>query len=423
MRGPEARGLPCLSAQLAERPRGGPARSGTGTVAEHGANVHRAPATETPAGRVADVGANGAGRLRSVDAVRGLAILGMLAVNWAGAAAERWPQLAHVPWHGLRAADVVFPVFLVVVGVGMGLAPARRRAWAPLVRRAAILFAVGVVLNLVPEGDLGTVRIMGILQRIALAAVLASAVLRLRRPAQVAAGVALLAGHWALLALVPAPAPVPGVALRTGTYAAVPGWVDARVLGPAHGYEGTVPDPEGLLGTLPSAVTVLIGAWAAAPLRGTDGGGADGQSAWRRRAGTAAPVALAGVVAVAAGAGWSALLPLNKTLWTGSFTVTTAGIALLVLAGARVLLDGGGVGGALGDAFGVLGRNALVVYVLGEVVRRSFRGTAAGATAERWSTAVAGGEVGGALLLLGSVVAACWAVAAVLHRRGWYVTV
>src|SRR5437764_9635246 len=139
-------------------------------------------------------------RLRSLDVLRGIAIVGMIVVNNQGSGAHAFFGMSHADWNGWSIADLVFPLFLFVVGTSMALSMARRPpTLARVVRRAALLFAIGLAMNALPPTVLAEVRIMGVLQRIGLCFLLAYLVVRFlppKRQWQVGAGV--LVGYWLL---------------------------------------------------------------------------------------------------------------------------------------------------------------------------------------------------------------------------------
>jgi predicted acyltransferase len=110
--------------------------------------------------------ATASGRLVSLDAFRGATIALMILVNTAGSFSEQYAPLRHAEWHGWTIADVVFPSFLWIVGVSVALA--RPKPVSGIVRRGAILFALGLLLYGVPDFDPSTWRILGVLQRIAI---------------------------------------------------------------------------------------------------------------------------------------------------------------------------------------------------------------------------------------------------------------
>lgn len=291
------------------------------------------------------------GRLASVDALRGLAVAGMIVVNNPGDGSHVYPALAHAPWHGLTAADVVFPTFLLVVGASLALAPPESTSWRRVVRRVVLLGALGLVVNGFPRYELGTLRFPGVLQRIALTYLLAVVVTRaLPLPAQVATAGALLGGYWWAMTHVAVPGAGAGVLTPEGNLA---GYVDRAVFGPSHIYRGGAVgyDPEGLLSTLPAVVTVLVGVWAGRWLRRYG-------ERWAAVAGLLVGAAVAAVVAAA----WEPAIPVNKRLWTPSFVMVTAAVGLAALGSLHALWRARHTAGALLPAV-VMGRNAIVAYM------------------------------------------------------------
>lgn len=287
------------------------------------------------------------GRLLSLDAFRGLTIAGMVLVNNPGTWVAVYAPLRHAAWHGLTPTDVVFPFFLFIVGVAIPLAPPTA---GRVLRRAVIIFALGLVLNGAFDADWATLRIPGVLQRIA-ACYLAGAALFLttswRTQALVTA--ALLLGYWAALALVP----VPGFG-RTGLGPEdnLAAWLDRAVLGPHLLRLTRVYDPEGILSTLPAVATTLSGVLAGAWVRGA-----------RPPRESVRGLTLAGASATFVGAAWGLVFPLNKALWTGSYAVLTAGLALLAFAACYWAIEMRGWRRWAGP-FVVLGVNALALYFL-----------------------------------------------------------
>jgi predicted acyltransferase len=271
------------------------------------------------------------GRLVSLDVFRGLTIAGMVLVNNPGSwSAVYWP-LTHADWHGWTPTDLIFPFFLFAVGVSITLALAprlerdesRARLVGRIIARSVILFALGLFLAGFPSFDLSSIRIPGVLQRIAVcylvAALLVVATRRGRHVVTVGAVTAtLLLGYWALMALVPVPGFGAGDLGKEGNVAA---YVDRAVLGPHIWRAAKVYDPEGILSTLPAIATtlagVLIGQWLRSP---------------RPLVTKAIGMAGAGVVAALLGLAWSRWFPINKALWTSSYVAFTAGAALLILA-------------------------------------------------------------------------------------------
>ena len=301
-------------------------------------------------------------RLRALDVLRGATIAGMILVNNPGSWGAIYAPLRHAAWHGCTPTDLVFPFFLFMVGVAVPLALGRRvdasggarAAVVPKVlRRGALLFAFGLILAGFPSYDLSTIRVLGVLQRIALCYVAAALLFLFTAPRfQVAVLFACLLGYWALLALTPVPGHgAPDLASDTHNIAA---WVDRAVLG-VHTYRKGPYDPEGILSTIPALGTTLFGVLAGALLRR----GAPVASVART-------LALAGGVTAAVGLGWGQVFPLNKPLWTSSYATFTAGLAMLALAACLALFDLGGERAwrrRLARPFEVFGQNAILVFV------------------------------------------------------------
>lgn len=406
--------------------------------------------------RGAGPGAHG-GRLVALDVLRGLTVVGMLVVNNPGDEARAFVQLRHAPWHGLRLADLVFPFFLAVVGVTTHLSLAGRAARGAddgavrrqILRRAAWLVAIGVLLNWYPfyrsgaipgiaHPDLGDrlvgrlleLRLPGVLQRIGIAYAIGALLAwraSARRVALLAA--ALLLGHWALLTLLPVPGTggVRGAALLDQPARTLAAWCDRLLLDwraaglGVHLWPFTPGwDPEGVLGTIPAVGTVLVGVLAGRWL--------GGRHAPARRVGGLAAGAAG---ALALGLAWSVALPLNKQLWTGSFVLVTAGLAGLLLAGLLVLLPPRGDGTPpprWTSPFLDVGVNPIAAYVGASLLERVLRssvklpldGRKVGTG--RWVTEwLARGGVDARVASLAwslCVVALCWLGLRAMRRRG-----
>jgi predicted acyltransferase len=291
-------------------------------------------------------------RLVSLDAFRGLTIAAMVLVNNPGTWSAVYAPLRHAPWHGLTLADVVFPFFLVIVGVAIPPSLAGRGRLGALVRvlrRAVVIFALGLVLAGFPGFDWSSLRIPGVLQRIAVCYLVAGVLFLVTDwRGQALAAAALLLGYWGAMTLIPVPGFGAGNLGPEGNLAA---WVDRTLLGPHLWRASRVYDPEGILSTAPAVATVLVGVLA-------------GQ--WVRSPRTARTkvigLLLAGALGVVLGAEWGQWFPVNKALWTSSYAVLTGGFALLVLAACYLVIDVEGHT-RWATPFVVLGVNALPFYV------------------------------------------------------------
>ena len=293
-------------------------------------------------------------RLASLDALRGCTVAAMLLVNDPGDWGHVYAPLDHAAWNGCTPTDLVFPLFLFIVGVSVALAIVPRReqgaAAAPLARaalwRALRIVALGVAINLLawwlmPGAHL---RLPGVLQRIGVCfGAVALFALYARPRTQWAAIAALLLGYWGLLELGGSLQPWINIVSRTDT--AVFGRY-VYLIDPASGRGH---DPEGLLSTLPSLATTLLGLRAGCALR----------------AEKMKPLLLGGLLALLLSALWSRWLPLNKNLWTPSFVLWCAGWATLALLAFHALIDRRGWP-TLGRRFGV---NAIAAYAGSELMQ------------------------------------------------------
>ena len=307
------------------------------------------------------------GRLHSLDVFRGLTVAAMLLVNNPGSWSHVYDPLEHAPWHGWTPTDLIFPFFLFIVGVAMAFSFAAQRAkgasdgriFARAAKRSAILVLLGLLLAAFPyyDLDLAHLRLPGVLQRIGLAFLLASAiVLFAGLRTQVAVTALLLLGYWAAMTLIPVPGFGAGDLSKEGNLAA---YVDRAVLGTDHLWAAAKTwDPEGLLSTLPAVATVLLGVFA---------------GRWMRREGDVkrrlAALAAAGVAGIVLGLAWNELFPINKNLWTSSYVVFTAGMALVALAACSWAVDVRGWR-RWAHPFTIFGINAIAAFFLSGVMAR-----------------------------------------------------
>ena len=277
----------------------------------------------------------------------------MVLVNNPGTWRAVYAPLQHADWNGLTPTDVIFPFFLFIVGVATALS---RPTPGRIVRRAAIIFTLGLVLNGLPSFDWATIRIPGVLQRIAVCYLVAAFLFlttRLRTQALVTA--ALLLGYWAAMTLVPVPGHGAGDLGPEGNLAA---WLDRAVLGPHVLRLTRVYDPEGILSTVPAVATTLLGVLTGQWLTNA-----------RARSVTVVGMVLAGAVACLVGVVWGLVFPVNKALWTSSYAMLTAGLALLVFAACYAAIELRGWR-RWAAPFVVLGVNALLLFFLSTLVAR-----------------------------------------------------
>ncbi|MES2898388.1 MAG: heparan-alpha-glucosaminide N-acetyltransferase domain-containing protein [Pseudomonadota bacterium] len=274
-------------------------------------------------------------RLASLDAFRGFTIAAMVLVNNPGDWSALYSQLAHAKWHGWTFTDLIFPFFLFIGGVAMALSlgrlaaagAARPALLAKLAQRAGIIFLIGLALNFIPNFNIDTVRIPGVLQRIALCTLLAAPiVLYCGWRAQLGWIVGLLTIYTVLMLWVPVPGGAAGI-LEPGQDMGA--WLDRQLLSGHLWVQAKTWDPEGVLSTIPALCSQLLGVLAGRwMLSGFEPGV---KTVW---------LLLAGLLLLWLGAILDVILmPINKSLWTTSFCLFTTGWGLIAFGAFYWLLD------------------------------------------------------------------------------------
>jgi predicted acyltransferase len=357
-------------------------------------------------------------RLVSIDALRGFTMIWIVGADALadafrgldGGAVSAWlgVQLGHAAWEGLTFYDLIFPLFLFIVGVAVPLSLDRiveREGRSAALRRVLVRGLVMYTLGVLYYGGIShgwdQIRWVGVLQRLAAGYVVAALLHLWCRPRTiVAVGVTLLIGYWALLTFVP----VPGVG--AGDYARgrnLANWVDAHWL-PGKVWYGDY-DPEGLLSTLPALVSALLGLAAARVVRDDH----------RSAAGRLRLLVVVGAVVLGLGYLWGLQFPICKRIWTSSYVLVTGGWSFLLLALFHGLIDVRGWRG-WATPFVWVGSNALLIYFVSRVV--DFRAV---------SSFFVGGEVAaalnatwtglGALVLAVTSVVLCVTLCGALYRK------
>jgi predicted acyltransferase len=303
-------------------------------------------------------------RLLSLDVFRGITIAAMVLVNNPGTWDAVYDPLEHAAWNGWTPTDLIFPFFVFIVGVAMTYSlgqsieqgASRGELLLKTAKRAASIFAVGLLLHTIVWLGYGFdhLRVPGVLQRIAIAYLLAAGIyLYSSVRGQVVAIIALLFGYWALQTLVPVPGGAAGV-LEPGKD--LGSYLDRAIFSTDHLWRKSKTwDPEGLLSTLPAIATALLGGLTGAWIR-------SGRAQLEKVAGLFV-VASAGVLA---GVVWNEFFPINKNLWTSSFVVFTAALAVHLLALCYYLIDVKGYR-KWATPFVIYGSNAIAAYFLSSV--------------------------------------------------------
>jgi predicted acyltransferase len=297
-------------------------------------------------------------RLASLDAFRGFTIAGMILVNNPGSWTQAYPQLLHAHWNGWTPTDWIFPFFIYIGGVSMTYSMAHRVArgdskadlFKQVAKRAVIIFLLGLLLNLIPKFNFGTVRIPGVLQRIAICyAISAAIMLNFSARAQAVWTASLLVFYCAVMYLVPVPGLGAGF-MEPGKNLAA--YIDSLFLSGHMWIQSKTWDPEGILSTIPAIATALFGSLTGYLLKTEKS--REEKTAW---------LLFAGFACLLLGGAWDWGMPINKSLWTSSYSVFMAGWGLLFLGAFYWMMDVQGWQ-RWAKFFTIYGMNALATYVL-----------------------------------------------------------
>jgi len=273
-------------------------------------------------------------RLLSLDVFRGITIAGMVLVNNPGSWSNIYWPLEHAEWSGWTPTDLIFPFFVFIVGVAIPLAFARRLddgrskrdLYLKIIRRSLIIFGLGLFLAGFPHFRLATIRIPGVLARLAVCYFFASIIYLKTKPrTQVIIICVLLILYCLVMTHFAAPGYPPGDLSKEGSLAS---FIDRTVFGPHVWSQGKVYDPEGLLSSIPAICTALFGVLTGQWLR-------TNKTDYEKVAG----LFIAGMGCVIIGWMWNPFFPINKALWTSSFVFFTGGMALQLLALCYWLVD------------------------------------------------------------------------------------
>jgi predicted acyltransferase len=401
-------------------------------------------------------------RSYALDVFRGATVCLMILVNNPGSWAHIYDPLDHAKWHGLTPTDLVFPFFLFAVGNAMSFVIPRlqqegdKAFWTKVIKRSLIIFGVGLFLNWWPfvvevsrvvEGttelqkvtifktftwtDLSKneagnivetikgVRIMGVLQRIALCYLIASIIVYYGGPRKgFLAAAVLLLSYWAMCL----------IGNPTDPYS-LKGWFgtewDLKILGISHMYKGEgIPfDPEGLLSTPAAIAQVIFGYLVGDYIRK---GLAQPDGMHRMLSG----LFTIGVGMLVAGYCWDLVFPINKKIWTSSYTIYTTGLAIMALATMVYVIDGKNVRGGLLSFFDVFGKNALFVFALSAFLPKGLALIKLDKGVNPWNwlykkllVHVPGAPENGSLLYALCVITFMWAICWWMDKKNIYIKV
>jgi predicted acyltransferase len=380
-------------------------------------------------------------RFYSLDVFRGATVCLMILVNNPGSWAHIYAPLEHAPWHGLTPTDLVFPFFLFAVGNAMAFVMPKLEEkgdtifWQKVIKRSILIFAIGLFLAWWPffkwsgnelvckpwaytdeKGNAQGVRIVGVLPRIAICYFFAAVMvyyLKLRKALY--AGVLLLFLYWILCAL---------LGDAADPYS-MKGWfgnkIDEAILGAAHMYkgEGMLFDPEGLMSTIPAIVQVVFGYMVGDYIL--------------KKGKTYEMVTglfVGGVALLLAGFCWDMVFPINKKIWTSSYTVYTTGLAMITIATMVYMIELKNVKGSLTKFFDVFGKNALFVFALSAFLPKGLALIRLGDGLNPWNWLykkvlihTPGVKENGSLLYAISVIVFMWAICWWMDKKKIYVKV
>ncbi len=323
-------------------------------------------------------------RFYSLDVFRGATVALMILVNTPGSWDFVYAPLDHAPWHGCTPTDLVFPFFLFAVGNAMAFVmPKLQQAgdavfWKKVLKRTALIFGIGLLLNwfpfmmwqgdhLIPRGwtwlidgttNINGVRVMGVLQRIALCYFFASVMIYyFKARGAFVAGVTILFAYWIVCF---------AFGGDTDPYSLKEFFgigFDKAILSETHMYKGEgIPfDPEGFAST-PAAIVQVIFGYLVGDYILQKGKTFEMVSS----------LFVIGCVFVFAGFCWDMVFPINKKIWSSSYTVYTTGLAIMVLALLMHIIEFWKWQGAWSKFFDVFGKNPLFIFVLSGVVGRIY---------------------------------------------------
>lgn len=384
-------------------------------------------------------------RYLSLDVFRGATVCLMILVNNPGSWQHIYAPLEHAQWHGLTPTDLVFPFFLFAVGNAMAFVIPRLQEggdgvfWKKILNRTLLIFAIGLFLNWYPfirntndhwewipwvtSPERG-VRVFGVLQRIALSYFFASIIVYYLKPkAAWILSISLLLIYW-IICLMGNPADPYSVEGWIGTS------IDKQILGIPHMYKGeSVPfDPEGLLSTIPAIVQVVLGYFTGVYIRhaGTEQYADKNTGMYKLLTG----LFMTAVALLVAGFCWDMVFPINKKIWTSSYTIYTTGLAMITIATMIYWIEIKNVKGFLARFFEVFGKNPLFIFALSAFLPKTAAlvKTADGTTPWNWLYKkvfihTPGVPENGSLLYALAVILFMWMIAYWMDKKEIYIKV
>lgn len=380
-------------------------------------------------------------RFYSLDVFRGATVCFMIMVNNPGTWAHIYPPLDHSEWHGLTPTDLVFPFFLFAVGNALSFVMPRLRSggdaifWKKVIKRTLLIYGIGLFLTWWPflkwqdadlvfkqwaytdsKGNPQGIRILGVLARIALCYFFASVIIYYLKPkAAFVTGMLFLLLYWVLCFSLGNPADP----------FSMTGWfgndVDKSVLGIAHLYRGEgIPfDPEGIMSTLPAIVNVIFGYMVGDYIQKKG-----------KNFEMLSGLFVAGIAMLITGFCWDMVFPINKKIWTSSFTIYTSGLATITIATMMYMIEFKNIKGGLARFFDVFGKNALFVFALSAFLPKGLALIRLGDGVNPWNWLyekvlihTPGAPENGSLLYAICVIIFMWAICYWMDKKKIYIKV
>ncbi|CAM1373877.1 acyltransferase family protein [Tenacibaculum xiamenense] len=304
-------------------------------------------------------------RLQSVDTLRGITIIAMILVNNPGSWSHVYAPLLHAEWHGLTPTDLIFPFFLFIVGISISLAynnkTPDKNTYKKILTRSLKLIGLGLFINVITPippfiEDLETVRILGVLQRIGIVFFFSSIMfLNLNKKGIIVSVAIILIGYYLLTGFIPLPnGALPTFNNSPNNWAI---YIDNLLLG-KHMWQPTY-DPEGILSTIPSVATCLLGVLTGKILTS--------ENTIKKKV---TQLVYFSLFLLATGYIWNIWFPINKSIWSSSFVLTTAGWATLILGFTYYLNDLKKLNTP--KFIGNVSKNAITVYFLSMILSKFF---------------------------------------------------
>ncbi|GAA4788276.1 heparan-alpha-glucosaminide N-acetyltransferase domain-containing protein [Olivibacter ginsenosidimutans] len=325
-------------------------------------------------------------RYYSLDVFRGATVALMILVNNPGTWSYAFSPLKHAPWHGCTPTDLVFPFFLFAVGNAMAFVIPKLQAkgdaffWRKIIKRTFLIFFIGLLLSWYPfvswsDGELiakpwvsslhpnSGIRILGVLQRIALCYGIASLLayfFKTRTVMYIGAGILIV--YWLACMLFGGSDPY-----------SLDGWfgtaIDIKLLGIPHLYKGEgVPfDPEGLISTFTAIVQVIIGYLVGTYIRSATGEGVRLDKLY----GVVSRLMVTAAILTLVGLTWGLIFPINKKIWTSSYVLYTSGLATTTLGVLIWFLEIRGIKNSITRFFDVFGKNALFIFIVSALIPKT----------------------------------------------------